>query len=94
MDDYAEIGMANHSNYEKIQEKNRTRRSNIPVGEFPIFDDAIERVSSLQKLDLSKVNVNMFAAVNNSLMNDNCGLYRGRLILPYEHLSHFQNDKI
>lgn len=94
MDDYAEIGMANHSNYEKIQKKNRTRRSSIPVGEFPIFDDAIDRVSSLQNLDLSKVNVNMFAAVNNSLMNDNCGLYRGRLILPYEHLSHFQNDQI
>lgn len=94
MDDYAEIGMANHSNYEKTQEKNRTRRLSIPVGACPHFDDAISRVSSLQTLDLSNVNVNMFAAINNSLMNDNCGLYRGRLILPYEHLSHFQNDQI
>ena len=24
--------------------------------------------------------------------NDGCGLYRGRLILPYEHLSRFQTD--
>ena len=28
------------------------------------------------------------------LINDGCGLYRGRLILPYEHLSRFQNDLI
>ena len=27
-------------------------------------------------------------------LNDGCGLYRGRLILPYEHLSRFQNDII
>ena len=46
----------------------------------------------LQQLDLSKVDVNMFGAVNNSLINDGCGLYRGRLILPFEHLSRFQND--
>ena len=30
----------------------------------------------------------------NSLVNDGCGLYRGRLILPYEHLSRFQNDLV
>ena len=48
----------------------------------------------LQQLELSKVDVNMFGAVNNSLMNDGCGLYRGRLILPFEHLSRFQNDVI
>lgn len=46
----------------------------------------------LQQLELSKLDVNMFAAVNNSLINDGCGLYRGRQILPYEHLSRFQND--
>ena len=34
-----------------------------------------------------------FAGFNN-LINDGCGLYRGRLILPYEHLSRFQNDLI
>ena len=48
----------------------------------------------LQQLELSKVDVNMFGAINNSLINDGCGLYRGRLILPFEHLSRFQNDVI
>ncbi len=48
----------------------------------------------LQKLELSKLDVNMFSAADNSLINDGCGLYRGRLILPYEHLSRFQNDLI
>lgn len=48
----------------------------------------------LQHLELSKIDVNMFSAANNSLINDSCGLYRGRLILPYEHLSRFQNDLI
>lgn len=48
----------------------------------------------LQQLELSKLDVNMFSAMNNSLINDGCGLYRGRLILPYEHLSKFQNDLI
>ena len=32
----------------------------------------------LQQLDLSKVDVNMFGAANNSLINDGCGLFRGR----------------
>ena len=36
----------------------------------------------------------MFGAIDNSLINDGCGLYRGRLILPFEHLSRFQNDVI
>ena len=48
----------------------------------------------LQQLDLSKLNVNMFGAADNNLINDGCGLFRGRLILPYEHLSKFQNDLI
>lgn len=94
MDDYAEIGMANHSIYERTQEKNRSRRESIPVGECPLFDDAWERVTALQNLDLGTIDVNMFTAHNNRLMNDACGLYRGRLILPYEHLSRFQNDQI
>ena len=59
-----------------------------------IFDEAYERGLLLQSLELSKLDVNMFGAVNNSLINDGCGLYRGRLILPYEHLSRFQNDLI
>ena len=94
MDDYAEIGAANHLGYEKRQEEERTRRDEIPVGEYPIFDEAYERVVKLHELDLSKVNVNMFGALNNSVVNDGCGLFRGRLILPYEHLSRFQNDLI
>jgi hypothetical protein len=40
------------------------------------------------------IDVNMFKAVNNQLINDGCGLFRGRQILPFEHLSRFQNDLI
>jgi len=94
MDDKAEIGPANHLGYEKWQEKERARREEIPMGENIFFDHAYERGMKLQGLDLSKVNVNMFGATNNALINDGCGLYRGRLILPYEHLSRFQNDLI
>ena len=94
MDDNAEIGPANHLGYEKTQENERARREEIPVGENIYFDDAYERVMLLQKLDLSKVDVNMFGATDNNMVNDGCGLYRGRLILPYEHLSRFQNDLI
>lgn len=92
MDDVAEIGVANHLFYEKKQEDSRGRM--IPKGECAVFDEAYERCRLLQDLDLSKVDVNMFTAIHNSLMNDGCGLYRGRLILPYEHLSRFQNDII
>ena len=94
MDDNAEIGPANHLGYEKLQEAERARRDEIPYGENVFFDDAYERGMKLQELDLSKVNVNMFGAADNNLINDGCGLYRGRLILPYEHLSRFQNDLI
>ena len=64
----------------------------IPEGECICFDEAYERGMKLHKLELSELDVNMFSAVNNSLINDGCGLYRGRQILPYEHLSRFQND--
>lgn len=94
MDDHAEIGPAHHLGYEKRQEKERTRRDLIPMGECVYFDEAYERGILMQKLDLSKVDVNMFGAANNQMINDGCGLYRGRLILPYEHLSRFQNDII
>ena len=94
MDDNAEIGPANHLGYEKRQENDRARREEIPVGENVFFDDAYERGMKLQKLELNKINVNMFGAADNNLVNDGCGLYRGRLILPYEHLSRFQNDLI
>ena len=94
MDDLAEIGTANHFGYERQQEESRTRRDNIPVGECRYFDEAYERFTKLQELDLSAVNVNMFKAFNNQLINDGCGLFRGRQILPFEHLSRFQNDLI
>ena len=94
MDDYAEIGPANHLGYEKRQESERVRRDVIPEGECVYFDEAYERGLMLQQLDLSDLDVNMFGAADNSMINDGCGLYRGRLILPYEHLSRFQNDLI
>ena len=94
MDDFAEIGPANHLGYEKRQESERAKRDAIPKGENIYFDNAYERGIMLQQLELSTLDVNMFSAVNNSLINDGCGLYRGRLILPYEHLSRFQNDLI
>ena len=94
MDDTAEIGPANHLGYEKRQECERARREAIPVGENLYFDEAFKRGMKLQGLELNKINVNMFGAADNNLINDGCGLYRGRLILPYEHLSRFQNDLI
>ena len=94
VDDIAEIGPANHLGYEKRQEHERARRDAVPKGECIYFDEAYERGMKLFNLDLKDLDVNMFAAMNNSLINDGCGLYRGRLILPYEHLSRFQNDLI
>jgi len=94
MDDFAEIGPANHSGYEKLQETIRSHHHKIPHGECVYFDEAYQRGILLQQLDLSKVDVNLFAAIDNRLVNDGCGFYKGRLILPYEHLSRFQNDLI
>ena len=92
MDDIAEIGVANHLFYEKKQETSRGRRDAILQGGCIYFDEAYERGMKLQQLELKDLDVNMFAAVDNSLINDGCGLYRGRQILPYEHLSRFQSD--
>lgn len=94
MDDFAEIGPANHAGYEHFQNEQRSRRDEIPFGQCIYFDEAYERGIALQSLDLSKVDVNMFSAASNTLVNDGCGFLRGRLILPYEHLSRFQNDLI
>lgn len=94
MDDNAEIGEANHFGYEKRQESNRARREVIPAGESVFFDEAYERVQKLQNIDLAKLDVNMFKAIDNRMINDGCGLFRGRQILPFEHLSRFQNDLI
>ena len=94
MDDYAEIGSANHLGYEERQKDERARRDAIPLEECIYFDEAYERGQLLEQLELKTLDVNMFTAMNNSLINDGCGLYRGRQILPYEHLSRFQNDLI
>ena len=94
MDDFAEIGGANHFGYEKSQKKSRTRRDLIPPGECAYYDEALDRLTKLQTLSLADINVNMFKAFNNHLINDGCGLFRGRQILPFEHLSRFQNDMI
>ena len=94
MDDLAEIGRANHFGYEKQQEERRSKRDIISEGECKYFDEAYDRLIKMQELDLSTINVNMFKAINNQLINDGCGLFRGRQILPFEHLSRFQNDLI
>ena len=94
MDDFAEIGDANHFGYEKTQEKSRSKRDIIPEGENRAFDEAFRRLKLLQELELAEVDVNMFKAFNNQLINDGCGLFRGRQILPFEHLSRFQYDAI
>ena len=94
MDDFAEIGDANHFGYEKSQEKTRTKSDLIPSGECIYYDEALERLTKLQALSLADIHVNMFKAFNNHLINDGCGLFRGRQILPFEHLSRFQNDMI
>ena len=94
MDDIAEIGVANDLSYEKRQEGERARRDEIPVGECVYFDEAYERCRRLVTLNLADLDVNMFSAINNDLVNDGCGLYRGRLILPYEHLSRHQNELV
>ncbi|MGN0642450.1 MAG: guanosine polyphosphate pyrophosphohydrolase [Huintestinicola sp.] len=94
MDDNAEIGNANHFGYEKRQEADRIRQEEIPFGVCSYFDEAYERVKLLQNICLEKIDVNMFKAIDNYRVNDGCGLFRGRQILPFEHLSRFQNDLI
>lgn len=92
MDDYAEIGEANHLGYEQKQNHERSRNDQEELLKNDLYREAYERLIHLQNLDFSKIDVNMFGAINNSLMNDGCGLYKGRAILPLEHLSRFQND--
>lgn len=94
MDDIAEIGPANHLGYEKKQESDRARREPSLRGNVSTLMKPTSCCRRLHELELAKLDVNMFAAIDNSLINDGCGLYRGRLILPYEHLSRFQNDLI
>ena len=93
MDDNAKIGPADHLGYEQRQVDARMRREAIPVGECVEFDEAWERGLLLQELELSQLDVNMFTAYSNDLVNDNCGLFHGRLITPYEHLSRYQNEQ-
>ena len=70
MDDFAEIGEANHFGYEKTQETRRSKHDQIPSGECVYFDEAYERLMKLQELELAKIDVNMFKAINNQLIND------------------------
>ena len=53
------------------------RRDAILQGGCIYFDEAYERCRLLQDLDLSGVDVNMFTAVNNSLMNDGLWSFSG-----------------
>ena len=69
------------------------RGDQIPSGACIYYDEACERSEALRSLDLTGVDVNMFSALDAFRVNDGCGLYRGRLILPLEHLSRFQNDE-
>lgn len=92
MNDNATIGPANHLGYEQRQKEERTRREAVPEGLSKEFDEAWYRGVQLQQLALDKVDVNMFGAYSNSLICDGCGLYRGRLITPFEHLSSYQSD--
>lgn len=94
MDDVATIGIADHTGYEKRQRQERSRRESIPEGVSLEFDEAWTRQRKLQEIIPSELDVNMFSAVNEDLMNDGCGLYRGRLITPFEHLSKYQNDSV
>ena len=65
MDDFAEIGEANHFGYEKTQETRRSKHDQIPSGECVYFDEAYERLVKLQEVELAKIDVNMFKAINN-----------------------------
>lgn len=94
MDDFAEIGAANHAFYEKTQDRERRERLAVPEGACLYFDEAYRRGLLLQSIDFTKVDVNLFTALGPYRINDGCGLLKGRLILPYEHLSRFQNDII
>ena len=55
MDDFAEIGEANHFGYEKTQETRRTKHDQIPSGECVYFDEAYERLTKLQELKVMSV---------------------------------------
>ena len=92
MDDDAKIGAANHKQYEDQQRDERTVQQDVPAGLSRDYDEARRRGQLLQDIDLTKVDVNMFSALAPTLINDGCGLFRGRLILPYEHLSRFQHE--
>lgn len=59
------------------------------VNILPLFDEAYERVQLLRNINLADIDVNMFKAIGNYRVNDGCGLFRGRQILPFEHLSRF-----
>ena len=63
MDDIAEIGPANHLEYEKRQEKERIQRDTIPKGECIYFDEAYERGMKLLNLYLWQTDPAVWAPV-------------------------------
>lgn len=85
MDDYAEIGLANHQVYEKYQNDERKRSVNIQKGKCIYYDEASERVMRLQALDYTEIQVDMFTCYNTKI-NDSSGLLYPRIISPYESL--------
>ena len=68
--------------------------SHLSPGVCIWYDEALERVKRLRELSLKEIEVDMFSAANNILMNDGCGLFRGRQITPFEHLSRFQKEYV
>ena len=90
MDDIAGLGRQTIWDMRKNKRKSAPEEMRFQRGECIYFDEAYERGMKLLRIGSAKLDVNMFAAMNNSLINDGCGLFRGRLILPYGHLSRFQ----
>ena len=59
--------------YEKRQQDERQKRCDPGRG-MCLLDEAYERGMKLLFLELAEILTNMFSAVNNSLINDGCGL--------------------
>ena len=54
------------------------RRDAIPEGECVYFDEAYERGMRLLQLELADLDVNMFSAVDNSMINDGLRTVQGK----------------
>ena len=56
-----------------------------------VYDDLSQ---GKEAAEIGWIAIDYLEQIPETYHNDGCGLYRGRLILPYEHLSRFQNDLI